>query len=315
MYYPYLRGRGEELNAIIATAPLLGKNGKIVPVIEPVRNGTRAMSTLKNCAIACNAAGVALGFIVNPRVGDFAGNPLLVAPYLGSVREYCNVIPLFLIETATVVQEVNAFLAANGNGQIGFVHYGEPTNKRRILNSLSPVAARATHLFLDGRCSWEYINGVGRATNILVRNGFLPRNRNADYPDSSPEYFSDLHATYRALGYNGFGDFLTIGTDFLDGKRGAPRAIALHLTLRNRQTIQCAHFVSASNLTIANRDGKYREALDSLFAFTEKNPAAFRNSVAVSEFMRDRANGTPTSLGMMKRRSIRHHLELMCKIV
>lgn len=314
MYYPYLRGRGEELSAIIATAGLIGINGKIIPVIEPVRDGQRAMSTLNNCATACRAAGVTLGFIVNPAVGDFHANLPSLAPYLGLIQSCCNVIPFFIINAATVAREVNAFLAANSKGQIGFVHYSEPSNNKNILGSLVPVATRTTHLFIEGRCSVAYIGGVGPATKILIRDGFVRRNRNADYPDRRPEYFYDLHATYGSFGYDGFGDFLTIGIEYVE-TGAAPRAVALHLTHGNSQTIQCTHFVSTSNATIANRDGKYREALNSLYTFSRANPTTFRNSVAVREFLQDHTNGTPTSLGMMKRRSMRNHLEMMCSIV
>jgi hypothetical protein len=315
MYFPYLRGRGEELNALIATASRLGKNGRIIPVIEPVRDGERAMSTLKKCATACRAARLTLGFIVNPSVGDLSRSPASVTPYLGLLQTYSNVIPFFIVQAATLASEVNAFLATNQNGLIGFVHYCEPTNdRRRIVNSLLSVSARSTHLFIDGRCSAAYIAGIGPATKILVRDGFIRRNRNADYPDRTPEYFSDLYATYRSLGYNGFSDFLTIGIDYVD-TGSAPRAVALHLTHNSRQTIQCTHFVSTSNASIANRDGKYREALNSLYTFSQTSPATFRNSTAVGEFLQDRANGTSTSLGMMKRRSMCHHLEMMCGIV
>lgn len=314
MYYPYLRGRSEELNAIITTAASLGRNGKIIPVIEPVRGGQRAISRLNKCATICRANGVTLGFIVNPAVGDLRTNQAAAVSYLQAIQLCCNVIPFFIVQTTTVANEVNAFLAANSTGQIGFVHYSESSNSRQILSALASVTMRARHLFIDGRCSAAYIAGINNAAKILVRDGFVRRYRNADYPDRTPEFFSDLHATYGALGYNGFGDFLTVGIEYVEAN-AAPRAIALHLTRGNSRTMQCIHFVSTSNTTITNRDGKYREALNSLDAFIRATPAAFRNSVAANEFLQDRVNGISTSLGMMKRRSMRHHLEIMCRII
>ena len=196
---------------------------------------------------------------------------------------------------------------------VGFVHFNEPSNQSGILRSLGTVSDRTTHLFIDGGCSAHYIQSVTGNIRALVRDGFLRRIRNADYPEF-PEFFSDLHATYSSHGFNGFGDFLTIGRVHIEGG-GAPRAIALHLTSGTPQLIHCYHFVSTSNQTPANRDRKYREALNKLHRFVAASPSTFRNSDAIREFLEDHAAGTSTSLGMMKRRSMRHHLDMMCGLV
>ncbi len=312
MYFPYFRGRQEELLAINEAAPNLAANGKIIPVIEPVRTNAPAVV---RCAQTCASNGVRLGLVMNPAVGHLTNNHGYVqADILAGVQNAgCGVTPFYLIHGATTASEIRQFLSTYSSGDVGFVHFGEPTGTSAVLNVLKSGQARSIHLMIDGACGPHYKASVTGIIRGLIRDGFRRQNRNADYT-AVREFFTDLHSTYSGLGFNGFGDFLTVGIDYLEGG-GAPRAIALHLTSDDNGSVYCHHFVSTSNATAANRDRKYREALDALYAFERRNQKLFHYSSAVKEFLADRAAGSPTSLGKMKRRSMKHHLELMCTLV
>ena len=312
MYFPYFRGRQEELLAINEAAPNLAANRKIIPVIEPVRAN---VSAFVRCAQVCASNKVRLGLVMNPAVGHLTANHgYVLADILAGVRDTgCDVIPFCLVHGVTTDSEIRHFLSTHSSDHVGFVHFGEPTATSAILNVFKSEQSRSIHLMVDGACGPHYKASVTGSTRGLIRDGFRRQNRNADYT-SVREFFTDLHSTYTGLGFSGFGDFLTVGIDYLEGG-GAPRAIALHLTSDDNGSVYCHHFVSTSNATAANRDRKYREALDALHAFERVNPKLFHFSSAVQEFLADRAAGSPTSLGRMKRRSMKHHLELMCTLV
>ena len=313
MYFPYFRGLAEELRAVNEQAAGLVANGKIMPIVEPVNVSS---SAIKQCASIFQAAGLTIGVVTNPSVGDVVGQPNVSRTILADVSSTgCNIVPFFLIGLSTQVHDIRNFLTANGKGQIGFIHFDEPSsNVATIVRAMAVASGRSIHLFSDVGCSAQYTGNVTGSVRALLSDGFRKRSTNAQYPDSAPEFFSDLHFTFKARGYDGFGDFLTIGSDYVKGGR-QPRAIAIHLTFGDKSKSYCVHFVSKSNQTQSNQPQKYREALLSLQAFDHANPKIFKGSVPVGDFLADLAQKLMTSLGMMKRRSMIRHLELMCTLV
>ena len=76
MYFPYLRGRQNELLAVRDCAGTIVSGGKIMPIIEPVRrNHENLARALRNYA----EAGVPFILIVNPQVGELAHDPNFIS--------------------------------------------------------------------------------------------------------------------------------------------------------------------------------------------------------------------------------------------
>lgn len=94
-----------------------------------------------------------------------------------------------------------------------------------------------------------------------------------------------------------------------------PYAIAIHLTNRgDNNIIYIHHFVSDTNFDQTNIQGKFAEASRKAIDFFDNHPLGFRSS-ALEELKRDVADAKYPGLGIVKKISIKHHLELMLNVL
>lgn len=145
-------------------------------------------------------------------------------------------------------------------------------------------------------------------TKILLDDKFKPQPKNADYLNTTDEFFSDDHLYYADDGFTGFGDFLTIGDDYTEAG-WLPYAIAVHLTYKKpNNEIWIRHFVSDSNSDTTDVAGKFGEALEKLIGFIN---AENITTQAANEFRTLHKDGHYPGLGSIKKLSIMHHIELV----
>jgi len=312
MYYPYFRGRQSELLAIRDTVVKLAKKKKVVPIIEPVMIKTGG---LKACLEAVKAQHPHV-IIINPAVGDLVqqGSLIegLITPYLAVPAN--NLIPGFHIGSSTTQAQIIAFLAKYGQRETVLVFESpNPVTVQGVLPRISAMTVPPTLVFIEGKVGPSLINLFTNQKKVLLRDGFVAKNRNADYPPL--DFFSDLHNTYTGTGFHGFGDFSVIGDVFKPGG-GPAHAVAIHLTeLNANQEIYTNHFVSNRTTGAVDTPGKFMEALDKLVAHVHSRRRAFSFSQARAEFEAHHANQHFPGLPSVKRLAIRHHLELMEALV
>ena len=148
------------------------------------------------------------------------------------------------------------------------------------------------------------------STRILIRDGF-ERKRNADYHEV--DNFSDLHITYRDMGMDGYGDFLTVGDNYSEGG-GPAYAVAIHLTYidpDHDEAMFIYHFVSDTNDTPTDPAGKFAQALAKLIWRLDEGDSKLVETSAIREFRDLHARGHFPGLGYVKKISIKHHLETL----
>ena len=146
-----------------------------------------------------------------------------------------------------------------------------------------------------------------------MRDGFIAQARNADYPRL--DFFSDLHGTYAASGYHGFGDFSVVGDGYSPGG-GPAHAVAIHLTeLNGNREIDTNHFVSDRTAGNVDTAGKFMEALGKLVAHVRAHRRSFVYSQARMEFEAYHSSQHFPGLPTVKRLAIRHHMELIESII
>jgi hypothetical protein len=306
IYFPYLRAKQAELIAVERSRTVLATNGRILPVLEPVRVNT---GPLTKRARVFGAAGLSVSLVMNPQVGELYGNAPAITALLAGMRSAgATVVPALIVHNQLQLGEVQTFQTGIFQGLSIYVHVGVPAAP--VLAAI-PKIAPAINLFHEGRTSAGHQNPfVSRA---LLRDAFRSQVRNANYPAQS--FFSDLHLTYAGNGYVGFGDFATLDSEFNEGG-GPPYAIAIHMTEDfQAQGTYCNHFLSTSNATQANPGGKFGEAVAALDAHVRANPGKLDFSVACQELLRHHTNGHFPGLAENKRLSIQHHLELMARTV
>ena len=144
----------------------------------------------------------------------------------------------------------------------------------------------------------------------MCEDHFPKQMRNIDYLDIENEFFSSDHLYYADDGYKGFSDYSVVGEEYSE-TGFAPYAVAIHIVYFDEKSVlRIAHFVSDSNDDISDPARKFAEAVEKL---VEWNETMRLDTVGIREFEAAYDNKIYPGLGVVKKYSIMHHLELMSK--
>jgi hypothetical protein len=300
MYYPYLRGKQYEL---IALRELMEKdliNDKIVPIVEPIIASPYLLKFM-DIYVKANRN---FGIIQNPEYGTFLqeierNEKREYKEKFSSfftVSQYC--LPVFIfnknidrIEPLSVEQKSIAVCAEED--VISSIPELEP--KYNIDRFMIP----------DERIFKREIAG----NKILMADNFKKQQRNADYANSDDDFFSDDHLYFAEENYKGFSDFSIIGKEYTESGF-APYAVAIHMVYFDREKkLRVHHFVSNSNDDYGDTPGKLEEALEKLVTSSLIN----NNTYAYNELKRFYDNRIYSGLGVIKKLSLMHHIELLSR--
>lgn len=304
MYYPYFRGKQYELIAIRELSELMANAG-IVPIIEPVREALGGLE--KTLDSIRNAGGKAI-IVTNPQYGDFkVDNRDVVSLMNDKYRGDDGFRHGYLLQSRT--RGMDAVEALVGNEEIApaIIHAGF-TEGKMLADAFSDELRDTFNIFVESHAKYLYQKHFEGSTRILVRDGFN-RKKNADYPEI--EQFSDLHAVFEDMHFDGYGDFLTVGDNFSEGG-GPAYAVAIHLTYidsaRDNEMF-IYHFISDSNDTPTDPAGKFAQALGKLIGRLDSGESGLFESSAIREFRDLHQRGHFPGLGYVKKLSIKHHVE------
>lgn len=306
MYYPYFRGKQYELITIRENAQRMA-DSNFVPVIEPVKESLGGLE--KALKAVCDAGGKAV-VIVNPNLGDHANDGEGISTLLRAYLPRPEIAAGVLLTTETSLTEVIGCIEQHEDHDLTLIHAGFTQGK----NLAVAIAAKGVsrHLFL-GSDDLPYRRHFKGSERVLLRDGFKRRKRNQDYPDL--EFFSVLHATYDEEGVDGFGDFLTVGDDYLESG-GPAYAIAIHLTFIDSDDddrMFIYHFKSLRSDTPADPAGKFAEALDLMVQTLDQGGSKVMETEAVKEFRSLHQRGHFPGLGSVKKLSMQHHIETLAR--
>ncbi|ERJ19690.1 hypothetical protein SSPSH_001460 [Salinisphaera shabanensis E1L3A] len=304
MYYPYVRGKQYELITIRENASLLADAG-FTPIIEPVKE---KLDTLDRALSTVREAGGDAIVVINPRYGHHheGGNEIVAS--LNAQDQYDGIVPGLLLKEEMSVDEVITWLEAVPRHNVTLIHAG--FTEGRLLSEACRNEPRINrHIFFEehGKLYQRYFPTGER---ILLRDGFK-RRRNADHPPT--EHFSDLHVTYRYENMDGFGDFLIVGDDYVEGG-GPAYAIAIHLTFIDTEQddqMFIHHFKSDTQDTPTDPAGKFKEALDKLIHALGNGDSKLIETPAIREFRELHARAHFPGLGYVKKLSMNHHIQTL----
>lgn len=288
MYYPYLRGKMYELQAVRESIKSNLIDSKYVsPIIEPVKNTSTFNSLLKEA----KAMDYKLNIIDNPQVGDYEDVSQLQA----------------LIKSNNMRNSI--IISENGSNIINagdLLFYEAP---KRVLNI--QTKDNTINVIPDNSgYRWK----IGKPKNtVIFEDCFKKRDRNADYAKTPDEDFSIYHLMYQDDNYSGFGDYSVIGSDYLDSGF-APYAVAVHIVYFDEDdSLRVHHFVSNSNDDIRDPANKLHEALSKLDKWI--NSSTFDKNKNWSKGLKELDTlytaDRYTGLGYLKKLEIMHHLEIM----
>lgn len=307
MYHPYFRGKQFELITIRETADLLAK-AKFTPIIEPVKETLGGLD--RTLASICKAGGSAI-VIVNPLHGDHSADgggisTLLNASYLGKTSITAGIL---LRDDMSPDEAMDCYKKHKAH-QPSFIHAGF-TEPKGLVEKFGEELSKTKHVFLEDKCGKLYRKHFQGTNRVLIRDGFSRRKKNADHPPV--EEFSDLHITYPDEGVDGFGDFLIVGNDYVEGG-GPAYAVAIHLTFIDPEkddVMFIYHFLSTTNDTPTDPAGKFGQALEKLVNKLDGGNSKLFESSAIKEFRDLSINGHFPGLGMIKKLSMKHHIETL----
>ncbi|MGD1823601.1 MAG: sce7725 family protein [Pleomorphochaeta sp.] len=296
MYFPYFRGRQNELLALreLVNNELLSES--ILPIIEPISISSTLMLTIE----AFINKQKRIGIVFNPSVGNLCSRNL--AEFQDNERFYKLVNSSLLLKTVLL----------DGNNideeceyNIAILKNKDNLQKYFILTE----KINFTYLLIPDESS---IRRKITKETILLEDHFNKATKNSEYLKKEDEFFSDDIFYYKEEKYKGFGDYSIIGDEF-STSGFAPYAIAIHIIYLSDKELRIHHFVSDSNNGIENPAGKYYEAVQKLTIWAKtKN---IDKTMGLSFFMKSYANETYHGLGIIKKYSIMHHLELISKIL
>lgn len=305
MYFPILRGRQFELLALRECINNKILSDKIIPIIEPVKVSSTYIKTI-NAFIENNHP---VAIIRNPRVGSWVkdikkeSNQSIKSIASEQLKEDTVISSLYitakfeshLSQVISRGYELEKMLLICDNPDYVDL-YEQVIGERRPLYNVIPDKS-------------EFRRRI-RTNRIMCEDHFPKQHRNIDYPDEQTELFSKDHLYYHDDGFKGFSDYSVVGAEYSE-TGFAPYAVAIHIVYFDKNnTLRIAHFVSDSNDDISDPARKFAEAVEKLVKW---NKVMQLDTIGIKAFETAYHNQTYPGLGVVKKYSIMHHLELMSR--
>lgn len=201
MYWPLFRSKQEEMIALKELGPNLSGN-LVVPVIKPHDASSRVEGQISRVL----QTGLRVALIVNTNEGSPMPSS---AQVLGMENNLENaflgqVFPTLEVRPDVTFADVSWFVKKYSERVLVFIH-----RAHTVSATVFPTGNRVVHIFEYQKVPPNFISYFSGSWRIILRDGFNKQPVNGAYPAFS--YFDDLAYSYKSNGYNGFGDFATIG--------------------------------------------------------------------------------------------------------
>lgn len=304
MYFPFLRARQFELIAAREFVALPTNHHHIIPIFEPVKDDLKALFR----AI---------------RIFEESDNDYVII--LNS--PFCKLEPNEILDALEVEFELlhhviygihvgsdfwgarNCLGEFDGRAMLlcsNSVDANDPDFEQIIENEKVQVILSPDNRKLKRKSSQLGINFVRWDDN------FKKKNRNSDYLTQTEEKFTEEHLYLKDEGYFGFCDYGPLPSEFVEGG-SMPYAVAIHLTYKREDgEIWIRHFTSVSNSDQANVQGKFAEAAEKAVTFLDVENIETSAANELRSYYNDQKF---PGLGMVKKISIKNHLELINSIL
>lgn len=308
MYYPYLRGRQFELIALREFALNHGENNNVIPIIEPVK---KTFNSLRLAIPKLIEGNVKFALILNPQVGEIGKEGIQIitdeledelaekSKWIPSLIVINNYIEISLLIDKFEYQDVMLICSdQTDSSNIDFINLISKQQVKYIVSRENKTLKRK-------------LKDKGKDL-IRLDDNFRAQKRNSDYLPLAEEKFSEEHIFYKEDGYNGFSDYTILESDFKVGG-AAPYAVAIHLSYqKTNEEVWVKHFTSVTNDDRTNIQGKFAEATEKAIIFLNENNIS---NEATNELRKYYTDGKYPGLGMVKKISIKNHIELINGII
>ena len=312
MYTPYLRGRLYELQALDDMAFRHNIYGKVLPIIEPVVLTDQVAKSYHTLA----SRNIPFVLVSNPKAGDLTKDDVDKRLINGSFDGYDQCYVAFLISRQSTLTQIQNFVEKYGDRKISFIHYEVPGPNDEIVPYLNSISTINHNIFVTPHLTQRYVDSILKngAKRITIVDPFNKLISNAAYAAIEEEPFSNLHYSYKGMGFDGFGDFSIMGEKFEEGG-GRPRAVVIHwFYIQENGSLWIRHFVSDETTGTENIAGKFDQAYQKLSSFCTKDPLHLE-SIGCIEISNVGEQGKNPQLGAIKKYSMMHHFELVSTLI
>ena len=306
MYYPILKGKQFELTAL---RELIGHipATNVCPILEPVNLGLGPLATTIS---ELSASGINPWVIINPSQSDFARSAgvnistSLITQLSGTAGGAGRFVPCIKI----IDQADTSARALLSTFTAPFVAYVEGSITPALISELMRASVVVLNPSKTNHSVWRDLPSV-----VLFHDGFEKKARNLDYGAES--FYSKLHTEYRTCpNAMGFGDYTILGERLMEG--GGPAfVVTIHLSFLDSSRLNhmyVRHFSSYSDTgSQSDPGGKFREALSLLVAHVTANPTQFIHTIGLQELYALNSSGHYPGLGIVKKISIKHHIQTL----
>lgn len=308
MYFPYLRGKQFELIALREFAEQYPDTAKIVPIIEPVKSTFNGLNTAAKVMFEKQ---LKFALVLNPTDGDFKRvrkDILLELPVLSDNPGQW--IPAFLFQND--IDAISAAIQERGLNDVMIIFKNGIDTEENTLNFLSnPQIQYIVNGDPNSRAGMRRLRHLENKNIIRLDNCFIEQPRNVDYLNIPEDKFTEEHRFYSEENFYGISDYTALPKDFVDGGM-LPYAVAIHMTYeKNHEEIYVRHFVSDTNDDQSNIQRKFFEATTKLKDFFADRD----RTTAIDRLIRLLDDGKYPGLGIIKKLSIKNHIELMNRIL
>ena len=316
MYFPYLRGRQNEL---LCLRELLQEDKlyeKVIPIIEPVRFNSTFLTTVQKFIDANRK----IVIIRNPKVGSFEEDLKIFQKNITDQTDIAKQEKLekILADYKSMLREPNVISAYLCNKKIiSDCINGDLTVGDKVLINLSNETFYSYEDYQDKLVAKYTLipnndfKEVVESDAVILEDVFNKAKRNTDYLISPDEIFSRRHLNYSQNGYVGFSDYSIVG-DSYEETGFAPLAVAIHiLYIGEKKELRVHHFVSESNENISDPGRKFAEAMKKLEEWPKYN--SIPETLGLEKLMNFYKTGRFPGLGVVKKCSLMNHNELIGK--
>lgn len=313
MYFPYLRGKQFELIALREFATQNSETKHIIPIIEPVKSTFNSLTTAVKVMFEKN---LSFALVLNPADGDFKRNN-----FKQDTKDILSELPILKENESKWIaafiyrnneQEISKVIQDWDLSNIMVIFKNEINFSDSILNFLSNSQIRyIVNGDSNSRIVMRRLRNLENKNIIRLDDCFKERTRNVDYLNIPEEKFTEEHRFYSDDHFYGIADYTALPKDFIDGGM-LPYAVAIHMTYeKNQDEIYVRHFVSDTNDDQSNIQRKFFEATTKVKDFF----ADRSKTTAINELIQLLDDGKYPGLGIIKKLSIKNHIELMNRIL
>lgn len=217
MYFPYLRGRQNELIAIRELVEAKRLSDRIIPIIEPVK----VSSTLVKTLTVFNKADKKIVYIVNPVVGSYLSD----LEVLKNEKIRDNINAVISLETKKKVESrsliLGMILCSDSSSMQHYRSKYDSSYSWLAVCTEVDTLPNYTDVFDEGEADYNLFPDDSsfrrrmrkNKNKVMLANRFKKLDRNTDYLGVE-NVFSEDHIIYEEDNYFGFSDYSIVGDDY-----------------------------------------------------------------------------------------------------